>query len=291
MPPKKITLIKIERPKRKYTRKGDAAIEEEPPLPDSTPTTIPAVEENGEGGDEREEIHVAQPTKVQVKRLDPLSPWLINGQQEIEGTYRKPSWDSSSPEGCSASRHLSSSPSILSEPAKPIPLDQVTFALSEKPMDVYIYFTIEPLSASFTKYQFYASQYKSLFDHVICYSGPTPPPDYPHSHAVYRESQTIHPMITLHIKVFYVAKQDYTWKVCTENLAKNDRSEYGYHFTQFRMMAGGYLRTRPDYNQKFAVLHGETHYIQLPTLNLEEFREKSALQIRELNEGLKRLGI
>jgi hypothetical protein len=252
MSPKKITIIKIDRPKRKYTRKGDAAMDDDLRCnsADPTPAPTPMAEEK-----EKEEIPIAQPTKVQVKREILLSP------------------------------------SILSQPTKPIPLDQVTFALSEKPMDVYIYFTIEPMGPSFTKYQFYASRFETLFDHVICYSGPTPPPDYPHSHAVYRESQTIHPMITLHIKVFYVSKRDYTWKVCAENLAKNDRSEYGYHFTQLRMMAGGYHRTRPDHNQKFAVKQGETQYIQLPTLNLEEFLEKSALQIRELNEGLKRLGI
>lgn len=227
-------------------------MEEEPVQTDVIPaiTHDPIMEESVE---EKEEIPIVQPTKIQVKKVAPL---------------------------------LSST---LSEPRKAIPLDQVVFPITAKPIDVYLYFSIEPMGPSFTKYQFYASQCKTLFDHVICYTGPVPPPDYPHSHAIYKESQTIHPMITLHMKIFYVAKRDYTWKVCAQNLSKNDRSEFGYHFTQFRMLTST-TSICPTHNQKFAVEYG-TDYIQLPPLNLEEFRERNALQIREINEGLKRLGI
>ncbi len=235
MPPK-ITILKVDRPKRKYTKK---------------------------------EKEVATPEE----------PELIEEQEETP--FKK---------AAAATTTIVSS--VHHPPAKVISLDQVTFGIKESPMDVYLYFAIEPLGKDFTKYQFYGSRYDSLYDHLLCCNnGSTPPPDYSYYHAIYTESQAIHPMITLHIKIFYVNARDYTWKVCTDNLAKaeRDRSEYGYHYCQFRMLHS------PETSQKLAVKRvmesGETQYIQLPPVSLDSFRDKAAAELKAIERGIKKISI
>ena len=241
MPPK-ITAIKIERPKRKYTKKGT-----EEPSPQE-----PIAQEREER--EEEEPPAVPSAKVQI-------------QESSQKRFPVPS---------------------PIRTTKVIPLDQAIFGIHDKPIDVYLYFMIESMGKSLSKYQFYTSRYVSLYDHILCYSGPTPPPDYPYHRTIHKESQTIHPMITLHVKVFYVTARDYTWKVCMDNLHKadRDRAEYGYHFTQLRFLSS----PSPPSSQKFAIQQSEGLYIQIP-VNLEEFQEKADAEIRALNRALKGLAL
>ena len=261
MPPK-IVAIKIERPKRKYTKKGSEPLVEEATLLGSegsaelqrkSSSPEPVVQE---AKVEAEEEEAGPNTKVQIQKV---------GQKRIPVPVAP-----------------------VTPVIKVISLDQAQFGIRDKPMDVYLYFMIEPMGKTLTKYQFYTSRYTSLYDHIICYSGPAPPPDYPYHRTVYKESQTIHPMITLHIKVFYVTTRDYTWKVCMENLRKADhqRDEYGYHFTQLRFLNSPI----PPSTQKFAVKQQEGLYIQIP-VNLGEFQEKANAEIRALDRALKVLTI